>query len=80
MTHTWIIEDNIPIPEEKQGRQYRRTGISKALKSMSVGQSTLANGTAASWALSRIGSLTVQTGMRFITRTTDDGLRIWRVE
>ena len=42
MTHTWIIEDNIPIPEQKQGRSYNRTGISKALKSMNVGQSTLA--------------------------------------
>lgn len=79
MTHTWVIEDNIPIPEQKQGRSYNRTGISKALKSMNVGQSTLAPDNAP-WCMSRIGSLSVQTGMRFTTRTTDEGLRIWRVE
>ena len=73
----WVIESGIPIPPTQNGK--RRTGITPALRSMDVGDSVLVKDGAA-WVASRISAFHAMSDMRFTTRATEDGMRIWRVE
>lgn len=73
----WMIEKDIPIPPRSTGKN--RTGLTACLRAMEVGDSVnagLANGAV----YSRVSAFQGMNDVRFETRTTPDGLRIWRVE
>lgn len=73
----WVIEKNVPIPPRSTGRN--RTGLTACLRAMDVGDSVnagLANGAV----YSRVSAFQGMNDVRFETRTTPEGLRIWRVE
>ncbi len=72
------IESDVPVPEHRSYRRSpRKTDV---LKDMEVGNSVFFHGmTGAQFS----GSMTWQklrNGKRFITRTMDGGVRIWRTK
>lgn len=73
----WVIEKDIPIPPRSNGKI--RTGLTALLRAMDIGDSVLV-GSAAAWAYGPVSKFQSMNDVRFETRTTPDGLRIWRVE
>lgn len=73
----WVIEKNIPIPPPQNGK--RRTGLTAAIRSMEVGDSVLVT-CGSTYVSSRISGFHATSDMRFVTRSADGGMRVWRVE
>jgi hypothetical protein len=69
------IETHVPIPSS-----YNRTNTRKILLQLKVGQSITAPHTQANAAKAHATRLNNETNMRFTTRKTDEGCRIWRIE
>lgn len=71
---TFVIETGIPVPKGVSGR--RQTGLRDLLRAMQVGDSALLPGVKQRNAWVAADSL----GMKVKCRTTEEGLRIWRIE
>lgn len=70
------IETGIPIPRRRRNRE---KSLSSALYTMKVGESVLVpeeRGRALRTMASRVSK---ETRRIFITRTTDEGVRVWRI-
>lgn len=71
-----VIEDNVPMPDgDSHG-----WGISHVLRSMKVGQSVLISGKKPESVRSIIQLVQRGSQTRFVTRSVDGGLRVWRKE
>lgn len=72
----YVVENGIKIPPvRKVTRKAYGTGFAAALKTMGVGDSML---------ISRLDQFSAnyvarRNGFKIVTRTMDDGIRIWRV-
>ena len=68
------IEKGIPVPEP------RVWGITAALRKMDVGDSIFLRGKKANNITTIVGILTKKTERKFVTRTADGGVRVWRIK
>lgn len=77
MIMTYVIEKGVPIPQDRG--QGHRTGFSRALRALEVGDSMLVPEMTQNGVSARASSLSKITGQKFITRRVEGGIRIWRV-
>jgi hypothetical protein len=77
---TWPIESGIPIPRKKSGEDAKKTGLAEALRSLEVGQSVHIENLNRSSVCGTTSSVSRSWGGKFVTRSTETGIRIWRVE
>ena len=71
------IQTGVPIPSKRGGRKRSRTVA--FLQQMSVGQSASLNRTNCDVAFISIRALARYHNIKIITRTTADGMDVWRI-
>lgn len=77
---TWPIENGIPIPPKKSGETRATNGLSETLQGMKIMQSIHVENLNRTSICGTISSLARSWGKKFVTRSTETGIRIWRVE
>ena len=70
------IETGIPIPRQRRGR---KNSLSSVLHTMNVGESVLVPEERVRSLRSVATRVSKETQRIFTTRTTDDGVRLWRL-
>ena len=68
------IEKNVPVPE-----RYSRSSAKYPWNTMEVGDSFLSHVSKIACLVSARAQAERKTGRKFITRTTPEGVRVWRV-
>lgn len=79
MRREWIIDDDVPIPPKRSGGG-TATGMTDALKSMTVGQSVLIEDAQRNTIGGSISTTVRHWGGRYVSRAVKGGTRVWRVE
>lgn len=77
---TWPIENGVPIPPKKSGEYAKKTGLSEALRGLKISQSIHIENLSRNAVCGIISSTSRTWGAKFVTRSTETGIRIWRVE
>ena len=68
------IEKDVPMPE------FRASGVTAALRRMDVGDSIFLRGKKSNNITTIVGILTKKTERKFMTRTVEGGIRVWRIK
>ena len=68
------IEKDVPMPE------FRASGVTAALRKMDVGDSIFLRGKKSNNITTIVGILTKKTERKFMTRTVEGGIRVWRIK
>lgn len=74
----WVIEDNIPIPPSQKGGYRPTSDVSLVMKMMEVGQSVCFGHIPLNSVCGVVTRLKRSWGFVFVTRTTEEGIRVWR--
>lgn len=76
----WVIEDDVPMPPSRRGGYRPASDINRTMKQMRVGQSVCFGQTPINTVCGVMTTLKRGHALKFVTRISDEGVRVWRTE